>query len=538
MTEFQDIKDAAVAEMESYRARRQKPKVYIYDGNGMLMGLGNGYIEADFGENEIEPYEGKLVLPGTHYLAGWLLDNRKTPKNVLVRAENCGHRFTGLASSIVGEGADGGSTITLTIPDDKNLLNGVIIRSNPFLPASVQFPKYFSLIGPSRYMLKLALFLNIARQEMNLWTIPDDPLDPRTWLDGVQPWDWQYMVIPSSLVLDNTRPCVITSRWKTWTEMATPIMIDKKLRLTYRRWFQGDPAPYPGCLVAREGQCFFDIVETDTIEGQTSINGGIAQGLIREAVAIADNFVDEVFSDVTDSSEPIESRLPGAWGLVGRHAPWVNFRACHLEKYSYTVKPGTAVSVSTGGKSMPGVNEAIGAFIKMGFNVAGSIFFMPTLGDTINDMVKNFYSDIFLAFDNIKSPFRTKQLGWIHNEELFVSTDQANTLGALDAIRQGFWDSRSTETITCDIRDGAPYLVGGEGWGDLALGDRVGVQVEQWMTHSIVQRVTSVSWSDSRENGLRWSVTVGNPNADVSPIRQLQQRVARVGEAIKAIGIG
>ena len=58
MTEFQDIKDAAVAEMESYRARRQKPKVYIYDGNGMLMGLGNGYIEADFGENEIEPYEG------------------------------------------------------------------------------------------------------------------------------------------------------------------------------------------------------------------------------------------------------------------------------------------------------------------------------------------------------------------------------------------------------------------------------------------------------------------------------------------------
>ena len=125
----------------------------------------------------------------------------------------------------MGEGADGGSTITLTIPDDKNLLNGVIIRSNPFLPASVQFPKYFSLIGPSRYMLKLALFLNIARQEMNLWTIPDDPLDPRTWLDGVQPWDWQYMVIPSSLVLDNTRPCVITSRWKTWTEMATPITV-------------------------------------------------------------------------------------------------------------------------------------------------------------------------------------------------------------------------------------------------------------------------------------------------------------------------
>ena len=80
--------------------------------------------------------------------------------------------------------------------------------------------------------------------------------------------------------------------------------------------------------------------------------------------------------------------------------------------------------------------------------------------------------------------------------------------------------------------------MGGEGWGDLALGDRVGVQLEQWMTHSIVQRVTSVSWSDSRENGLRWSVTVGNPNADVSPIRQLQQRVARVGEAIKAIGIG
>ena len=44
MTEFQDIKDAAVAEMESYRARRQKPKVYIYDGNGMLMGLGLSLI--------------------------------------------------------------------------------------------------------------------------------------------------------------------------------------------------------------------------------------------------------------------------------------------------------------------------------------------------------------------------------------------------------------------------------------------------------------------------------------------------------------
>ena len=208
--------------------RRREPEVYIYDGDWQLVARCLGFYEASFEWKLNGVGGGQLVLPYEHHLAKWIIEHwRRKKQNVHVRVDKDGARWTGrLSDAVTTQDENGVRSVTLNFLHDMEELRHIQVWSNPLTPSAVQFPKQFILAGPSVYTLKLSLFLNLFRLQGNLWSLPDDPLDPKSWLQGLNYKEWPIIVKPSSLLLDDSKWTVLVSRFKNWLDMAETTLGD------------------------------------------------------------------------------------------------------------------------------------------------------------------------------------------------------------------------------------------------------------------------------------------------------------------------
>lgn len=543
--ELDSIWDAAVERKESRaRKRRKPPLVRLWDGDWNLRGRLTGEYEASFEFKLNDTGQGRVVLPFDHHLARWVYRYwEREVQNVHITVDKDGARWDGrLDSCKVDQDESGLRTVELNFLSSYEELKHIDVWPNPFTPASVQFPKQFILAGPSVYTLKTALFLNLFRIQGNLWRLPDDPLSFNGWLQGLNYKQWPILVTPSSLLLDDSQWTIVSSRFKTWHDMASTTLGDGQLYVECRRWMLGDEQPWPGAGLNRNGQLIIDIKDKSGWFEQTAIGGTIAGGLIRTGIDIADNLIDEVRYDLEAVVDADEYNIPGFLGIVPKQ-PWVVYRTDDkvntAESTSFTWQPATVAQVNVGGKSMPGVNEGISAAVQLAFNALSTYLFLPSMGGPVDTLLKPIYEDTILAFMSLKSPLRTTSLGWSHYYERFQDGgDQAWTLSAIIALRNGFWATRQRTSHTMKIGDGAPYLVGDRGEGHLFLGDRVGGQIPGAPTgRVVVEQVASLSLSWDADKPHEWEITTGDPDADADPLDHALSRVKEAFAAIHDLGV-
>ena len=208
----------------------------------------------------------------------------------------------------------GAVSVTLNFLHDYEEVKHVLVWSNPFTPAAVQFPRVFMLAGPSRYMLKLALFLNLARLQGSWWAMPDDPLNFDSWTQGLRLNQWPIMVKPDSLLLDDSEWTIPNSRFKTWHDMAKGTLEDAGLMVECRRWLHGDPLPWFGAQ-PRNGQLIVDVVNKGGWFGQTAVGGTNLGGLARTVLTVADDLVDEAREASGAMAESNEYAVSGFLGV-------------------------------------------------------------------------------------------------------------------------------------------------------------------------------------------------------------------------------
>lgn len=543
--ELEQIYQAAKGRAEDReRKRREPPLVRLWDGDWNLRGRVTGEYSAHFEFKLNDTGGGQLDLPYDHHLARWVYrywERRK--QNVFVTVDKDGARWSGmLESSTVSQDDDGLRVVELKFLHDYEQLKHIDVWPNPFTPAIVQFPKQFILAGPSRYCLKTALFLNLFRIQGNLWRLPDDPLSFQGWTQGLNYKEWPILVKPSSLLLDDSQWTVVSSRFKTWHDMAKTTLGDGQLAVECRRWLVGDEQPWPGAGLNRNGQLIVDVVDKSGWFSETAVGGTIAGGLIRSGLEIAENLVDETRTALELVDHPEEYSLAGWLGTAPKQ-PWVVYRTEDkvntAESTEFTWQPATVSQVNVGGKSMPGVNEGISAAVQMTFDAIGGLLFGVSAGGAVDTLLKPIYEDTLMAFMSLKSPLRTTSLGWSHYRERFQDgADQAWTLSAIIALRTGFWETRQRTAHTMKIGDGAPYLVGDQGQGHFFLGDRVGGQVPGAPDgRVVVERVSSLKLAWDAVKPHEWQITTGDMETNEDPLEHLLKRIKDTTGALHDLGV-
>ena len=516
--------------------------IRVWDGNWSLMGTLSGEYRHEFTFLNNDAGTATVELPLDHWMAETLMDPQKWPtKSLYLTFDKDGARWSGRVETMkVVVDYKGDQQLELYALHDYAKLRELLVWSNPFLPAEVQFPKAWMLYGPSRWAVATTLFVNLLRKENSLWMLPDDPLNVRQWVD-LDMSGWNMAVKPVEFFEDKSLPSVVYSRFKTFHDCVAPILADAQLTIDCRRYLPGDPDPMPGPLSnLRYGCLVFEVKDQSGWNQETSFFGTMTGGLRRSIRRIvSEDGLVEGLTTVPRVTFPEEySRKQWAGSLPS--APWVvlehgEHTGVEATEFEYT-PPGASQFV-TGGSSMPGVNEAIKASI-IGFGgLLGSVVGQSQIGAVAGELLEPLYSDVFLAFMAHKHRDRIRDQGWDYPFEQWADgSDQAYTLNAVSTLRRTKHDTRERFAATVKMNNGAPYWVGAPGFGDFFIGDRVAVHAlgmpEDMLYVEQVQSLTYRSSADERD----WEISVGVPEF-TSGVDYLRGRYERLAAALREQGV-
>lgn len=524
------------------RARRAKPRIRLWDGDWKFVGTIHGAIEGKFQWKLNDTGEGTIKIPTGIWISTWIRDApKRKARNIHVTMDKDGARWGGrLKRSELVKDSDGKTYMLLTFLHDFEELKHIYCWPNPFLPAAVQFPRSFVLAGPTAWVLKMMLHVNLLRLNGNLWALPDDPLDLKQWGAAFDQSQWPIVVAPGALIGDSSPWTVVSSRMKLWSDVAAPGLADAQLSVECRRWLEGDPPPWEGANL-RSGTLVVDIVDKSgwwSPEG-TSRWGSVWTGLVRSVQSV----VGEVDVRETVIDEPVEvpEYRDKDWLGTNPHAPYVIYREGHLtgvKSSDFSWDPATSVQEIAGGHSMPGVNEGISAAVQLAGNYLGTMVMVPGAGEIADTFLSPIYSDTILAWMTIKSLQRAEAAGWSRYQEHFAQgADRGYTLSALVALRQGFWETREKFSHKLEINDGAPWFIGDKGHGHFFIGDRIGGAIKNLPSGEIVvEQVTDLTYAFDRSS-RGWSATCGDPTSQHSPLEIILSEVKGLSAVIHDLGL-
>lgn len=515
--DFDQVFGEIAERLRKDRERRIAPPLMrIWDGDWNLVGEVYNEISAKFTLPENETGIGVVELPASYYLSRWLTDHDgRSTANVFITVDKDGARWGGMLDDLEGFKDDTGRRIVrATFKSDYEHLKHILAYSNPFLPPEIQFPRLWIVFGPAKWALKLTLFLNILRLEANLWTLPDDPLDPSQWFNLDQS-TWSQVVAPLAIDNDSSQFAIVHSRFKYMHDVSKRIVADAQLTWEPRRWLTGDDPPWPGANL-RHGTLVWDLVDNSGWDSETSFGGNLFDGLIRAFVSIGPDGMTEGIDTIDDPTFPPEYSQPG-YTSTNPRAPGIILRdgdRTGVQSNSFHWKPATDTEFVTGGHSMPGVNELISATINMIGDLIAAALFVPPIGGMLDALAKPLYTDVFLAFMKWQDIGRAQRAGWSHYQETWCEgADRAYTLSALIALRTGMWRTREQTTHTVTVADGVENLrIGQRGKGNAWLGTRIGTTVQNWGPPGkvYVDRITEITLSWDRKTTPHWDLTVGH----------------------------
>lgn len=552
--ECEAIWEATLQRERDYQTiRKQDQLIRLWDGDYNLKHFISDFYSSDFNpiDNDVGTHE--LVLPWEDPAAQWAFDEyariqagEKTVVNI--SCDYAGARICGRLETLVVDSDEfNRQKVTMTFKDDYETLKYYDVWSNPFLPAAFQFPRVFILPGPTRWVLKMTLFLQVLREQASLWSLPDDPLDVSKWFNLNQN-TWMVQIVPTSLaqaLADGDIWCVATSRWKNFHDMATPIVEDAEYSWKLRRWFAGDPLEQwmiDANYTPRHGVLLIDLVDNSGTYVGTSHGGTMFDGLARTIADFTEDFLEEEMVMLTD--DPIPPAYLQASPLsrfTNKDRPFVFYEPemPSVKSMKHTYRPAKGVQINTGGHSMPGVNELISAGIQALGDIIGNALQVGSIGGSIDTILKPFYEDTVLAWMSVKLLARSMKQGDSRLFEYFQEgADKAYTISSMMVLRTGIWATRTVRVSEIEVTDAGPWLIGDNGVGHYWLSSRVGATVPGDTSRRIyMDRVRDLKLHTERYQEPNFTIKIGDPKAAEDPFAAAWNRIEQLLGAVKDLGV-
>lgn len=473
--------------------KQAQPQIYIYknnrDGSDGVIYQGRLNIREctkyQFPQRDNISSAGHFECRAAHYLAKFIQTIPNNPnecKNVIIRVDMYGGRWrwSGLMHHWDIETRDGVDYVMATFNDDLQFLQFMLGPPNPALPLPIfQFPRDFFVFGPSKWCISIFILLQIIRLEGHPYTLPDDPFDPKQWLDIINWGSWQVHIKCPSFFTDTSLWTVIASRMNTVDSVIADALEDGQLSVVYRRIFTSEGEQVTGLLDnnVANGALVFEIVDRSgmTLPGGTFFGGTVFGGFARSVLQWTDGFVEDSLVMVNDNETLYPDEYwQSSWMASLAQAPAHVLRDSHLNdlQSKVTHSPATAVSVIVGGDNpladaiaeltIQATGNLIGYFLLGGFD---------SLGDIMADIIMPFLVGTIFAWDEWKNFTRAQKLGWVHLHEIYQSGAENNSwsLAALMVWRGGFLATASETSHTLVVGNQTWFIPGLHG----AIGDRI-----------------------------------------------------------------
>lgn len=544
-----------VTRRDEERVRGETPVMRIWDAEWHMQHLVGNPLSYEFEWVENDTGTGEIVVFAESSVGQWLIDidaRIQAGQGVAphITCDYVGGRWGGRLEDVSIEATDTGDEIvTATFLHDYENVKWIECWPTPFLPAAIQW-KAWILLGPSDWCALTTLMVNLWRSQNSLLTLPDDPLDLSSYSLGFDVSEWPIVVNPISFIdamAGGSLWSMPIIRMKTWHDAFQAILADAELSVQADRWLEGDDEPWEGANL-RSGTLVISIVNKSGRYTGTSESGNLFAGLFNTIAQFTADSIDTTLSLITDTDMPGEYLTIG-YKSTDRTMPYVILRPGHTPgviSAKFTVTPEKGYQILTGGRSMPGVNEAISAIIQAIGDVIGDNIVVPVLGNSlgsiggaIDALLKPFYENTILAWTATTSQARGQNMGWSRYFEFFQDgADQAYTLNSLMVIRTGLWATRRKHTHEIRIMDACPWTLGDNGVGHMWLSDRVGTTAPRDNSGKVwVDRIVKmVLKADETTFHPDWDITIGG-DKDTDPFLKAMGWISQTMTGLHDVGV-
>lgn len=530
------------------RERLAPPEIALFDGVMNLRGYLEGHSEESFEFIELDAGTASVKIPVDHYLAKWIVDHTgRAKKDVHVRFRKQGAQWDGRMESykLSYSASQGYLELEVFFVHCFAELKSILVWSNPFTPAELQFPRTWAIFGKTRWICAVTLWVNVFRLMSGIWSVPGDPFDKDQW-GTIDMSQWDIVVVPVDFVADSSNMAYLWSRFKPYYDVVKRAAQDAQISIVTYRYYDGDPIPKGLGFKPKHGALVVDFVDNSGWRTETSFFGNILTGLERAYIAIASDGLTENVEVVTGNPTfPDEYYEPG-WRGTRPSAPHVviqDDRESGIISSEFEYYPASTYRHVVGGRSMPGVNEAMSATVITLGNFLGGLITLPGtgvglsgLGAAIDAVAKPIYTDTVMAFQYWEAPGRKTDFGPFGPKETLGGDVQAYTLGAFAAGRASIFTTRERTGHKIEMSDAAPYRIGPEGYGDIWLGTRVAVRPPGLAKdHKLyVEQCQKISW-ESKDGKGGWSMEIGYKEPS-DPLLAMLEYVRDIGAMVTELG--
>jgi len=560
-------------EVREYRIERayDPPTIMFYDGDWVYRGIVRGELGGSVNPivNETGTIQLRLPIdlddPRRTWAAFWALDeDARGTSNIHVRIEMMGARICGRMkpkNGVTVVRGEQGDEVRIDFLDDIEELKYVHTAGNPFLPISlIQQPKAWMLYLQADHGILLTLAANLLRLQLTNIDLSffTDLLDPDQWpVNPLDMWQQSQIIVKPRKIGDSVAPLalVVGSIRTSIFDVAAPILEDAEMQWDLRRWFIGDPEPWPGAGTEwiRNGTLFVDIVDKSGFRQGTSIGGNLFTGLTRTIASLTSNHVEDSYDLFTgETIDETGYRLPGWLSTIAPH-PYVVYRdgdITGIQTSEFSRSPGGAGRITVGGQSMPGVDELISAAIRYGGDVlgdnlnavitavAGTSVSVGSLGAALDAFLNPIYKDSILAHMSVPLLLRVAKQGWGHYlETTSTNVTQAYTAASVMDLRARRRETDPDISFTLEVANASPWLIGDNGFGHWWLGDRVGGTSKYLMPRVFVRRnrELTIDWGDGK--GLTIAAKFGDTRNAKDAIEKLAELTAKAMSGLQEIGL-
>jgi hypothetical protein len=329
---------------------------------------------------------------------------------------------------------DGTSIVSIHAIANREHAKRLLYGANPFFPPEFQLPRMWILPGPTRSILFISGFVNLARLFLPGLSFLTNAFNPLNWVNPlhadsilqVNPLDWPIQCAFVNPVLDTSRWTVLGATWTTWHDATQDILKDSGCMMRCYTWLKEDvDSPHTELVKLFSGSV--DVVgglisqllkvnptlatsllqDVESIvrpsrncvifsfedhSGQTGPTGTALDGLLNVIGVTLDDLISSVLinanTGLTLDGEPVfdleGNNFPIFETLLGQAPPvpnviWREGQFTALIQAKHTLNKGSPRTAMTGGRSPSLVNESITFGIKYGLSQLSDLI-NPALG--------------------------------------------------------------------------------------------------------------------------------------------------------------
>lgn len=387
-------------------------------------------------------------------------------------------------------------------------LNWMRVHPDPGLPPEFQPSKWRSPIGPAATVCANIMIPELQRLQGGLWPIMTharfyrEP-DGTSWTNG-------------------------TYRMDKVSDAVTEICDAENLQIVPTLYIHGeDEQPFPQWHVLNRTTLIFDFVPRTHSE---AISGTVTGGLIRTGIEVAKDVLDWVAYPILDPSSPQAiDELTGRDGEVFpvyRNGEW-----SPVDEISQTVHIGMASRITAGGKSPEFINDVVVGGIDAIVRGIAGLFRLDFL---VPDFIKERAKDVALAFHSLEDSRAAAAGGpWRFREAFADSQSTGLSLQIVQAMKSTAFAHRGYTSHAATVANGHPYLVGKH----VKVGWPVGVEMPNDGTVE-VDRVTEITYSDSRDARGAITIQVGSGEAEQEPGERGLGKIRRFASWVHRVSMG